>query len=323
MDEGEAPQVFMCHTSGDKPIVGKLAEQLISKGVDVWYDDWEIGPGDSFVQKIEEGLSGCDVFVIVISENSVGSKWVGEELSSAIVRRIEGQARIIPVRLDDTPVPTVINHLHWVKMRPFEEGLEKLLKGVFGIYEKPPRGEVPEFIRKGLQRRKRTVSGLSPEAFAALEHMVLEVGLDRSVSAKDLAALLDVDPVEVNDAVDELESGGLAQPIKVMGTHPYSFLGVRPKPGAWLYIDPARLGFDPWKDMLVVAQCVVGHGKVDVRVLEHDTGLSPERINLAALNLERQGLVKLLKSTGTAPYRFFQAWATRRTRQWVREQQGE
>jgi len=88
-------------------------------------------------------------------------------------------------------------------------------------------------------------------------------------------------------------------------------------------MDPEKLGFDPYDDMLIVAQCVVGHGQVDVRVLEDDTGLSPERINLAALNLESRGLVKLLKSTGTPPYHFFQARATRHSRQWVRHQQGD
>ncbi len=154
----QLPKVFVSHSSQDKGSVKILAERLISSGVDAWYAEWEIGPGDSFVQKINEGLEECDKFAIVISENSVKSRWVQEELSSAVVRRIESEAEIIPVRLDNTPVPAVINHLHWVKMPPPEEEFDKLLKSIFGVNDKPPLGTTPEFISRGLKYRQETIS---------------------------------------------------------------------------------------------------------------------------------------------------------------------
>ena len=169
---------FISHSSEDRVCVERLARGLAANGVEPWYAGWEIRPGDSIVQKINEGLGTCDVFVIVVSENSVRSRWVQEELSSAVVRRIERQARIIPVRLDDSPVPPLVNHLHWVKMHPLEEQLPNLLKAIFGLSDKPPVGEVPEFVRKAEERHASVIENFSPEASAILRYVVLKGGLD-------------------------------------------------------------------------------------------------------------------------------------------------
>ena len=36
----------------------------MQRGIDVWYDNWEIGYGDSLRRKMEEGLSECTHFVV-------------------------------------------------------------------------------------------------------------------------------------------------------------------------------------------------------------------------------------------------------------------
>lgn len=63
-------------------------------------------PGDSLVKKIfEEGLSNADAFLILISKNSINSNWVRQELDVALIKRIEGITRIIPLILDDVKLP--------------------------------------------------------------------------------------------------------------------------------------------------------------------------------------------------------------------------
>ncbi len=46
-----APKGFVSHSSEDRLSVKVLAERLRENGVDAWYDEWEIGPGDSFVKR--------------------------------------------------------------------------------------------------------------------------------------------------------------------------------------------------------------------------------------------------------------------------------
>jgi hypothetical protein len=47
--------VFLSHSSADKPVVRELAERLRAAGLRVWLDDWIIRPGDLISAKIEEG----------------------------------------------------------------------------------------------------------------------------------------------------------------------------------------------------------------------------------------------------------------------------
>lgn len=56
--------VFLSHSSKDKQVVRELAERLKADGVRVWFDEWEILPGDSIFAKIEEGLENSRVLVL-------------------------------------------------------------------------------------------------------------------------------------------------------------------------------------------------------------------------------------------------------------------
>ena len=48
--------VFLSHSATDKAIVRAIAHQLRADGLDVWFDEWEIQPGDMIGLKIEQGL---------------------------------------------------------------------------------------------------------------------------------------------------------------------------------------------------------------------------------------------------------------------------
>ena len=96
------PKAFVSHATLDHPFVEKFAADLRANGVDAWFSKWEIKPGDSIRAKIEEGLEGCEYFIIVLSRNSISSKWVQTELDAATVRNIAGKVRkIIPVKIED------------------------------------------------------------------------------------------------------------------------------------------------------------------------------------------------------------------------------
>ena len=73
--------VFVSHSSQDKPAVRVLATGLLQRGIDAWLDEWEIGPGDDIVAKINQGLEQADAGIIVFSEHSRASRWVESEVS--------------------------------------------------------------------------------------------------------------------------------------------------------------------------------------------------------------------------------------------------
>ena len=65
--------VFLSHSSKDKPVVRPLAERLRADGLRVWFDEWDIKPGDIIPAKMEEGLEHSRVLVLCMSANAFGS----------------------------------------------------------------------------------------------------------------------------------------------------------------------------------------------------------------------------------------------------------
>jgi hypothetical protein len=51
---------FLCHSKRDKPVVRRIAADLVKEGIDVWLDEWEIYVGNSISAKIREGLGSAD-----------------------------------------------------------------------------------------------------------------------------------------------------------------------------------------------------------------------------------------------------------------------
>jgi hypothetical protein len=56
--------VFLSHSSKDKPVVRELATRLKNDQLRPWLDEGELKPGDNIPTKIGEGLEHCCVFVL-------------------------------------------------------------------------------------------------------------------------------------------------------------------------------------------------------------------------------------------------------------------
>ena len=102
--------IFLSHTHADKALVEPIAERLAQAfGRDtVFYDNWSIQPGDGIVDKMNEALGECRFFFFFVSKNSLPSKMVQLEWQNALVKSMKGEARIIPVKLDDCLMPAVL-----------------------------------------------------------------------------------------------------------------------------------------------------------------------------------------------------------------------
>jgi hypothetical protein len=100
---------FISHNKRDKDSARSLAMALVEQGADVWFDEWKLRPGDSLVGGIERGLAEANVFVLIWSKHAAKSKWVGTEVRAYLRRRVDdGTLRIVPVMLDNTPLPVLV-----------------------------------------------------------------------------------------------------------------------------------------------------------------------------------------------------------------------
>ena len=101
--------VFLSHNAKDKPRLRRLAERLKQAGLRVWFDEWNVGPGDIIALMVDEGLEQSRVLLLCISPNALASGWVALERSTAIHRNPANEGRrFIPLLLADRELPDTL-----------------------------------------------------------------------------------------------------------------------------------------------------------------------------------------------------------------------
>lgn len=122
--------VFLSHASADKSTVRELAEQLNGDGLRVWFDEWEIQPGDSIPLSIERGLESSRTLLLIMSHAAFSSEWVTLERHTAQFSDPTNKTRrLIPLRLDNSEIKDSLKQLAYVDWRQQAESeYQRLLK---------------------------------------------------------------------------------------------------------------------------------------------------------------------------------------------------
>jgi len=88
--------VFLCHASEDKAtFVRPLAEALTECGLRVWYDEYELRPGDSLREKIDHGISNSRQGIVVVSPRFFERRWTSWELNGLLQWHLASEHRVI------------------------------------------------------------------------------------------------------------------------------------------------------------------------------------------------------------------------------------
>lgn len=94
-------RVFLSHSKLDREIIEHIANDLRLARIDVWYDEWEIPPGESFRVKIfENGMPNCDLFFVYLTSNSADSYWVRRELDAAFIHDAQNHGGFLSLFVD-------------------------------------------------------------------------------------------------------------------------------------------------------------------------------------------------------------------------------
>lgn len=179
-----AAVLFFSHNVQDKDIARSLGGQLNLVGADVWFDEWEIRAGDSIPGKLNEALAGFETFVVLWSEHAARSSWVRAELETAISRaRSDSSLRVIPVVLDETPVPALLQPLRRVDLT---------------------QGDLPQAVREimGFQSERDRIKAIQRTLGEADIHFDYVPGYGATVGCPECGAGLDA--LEGWEAIDHL-----------------------------------------------------------------------------------------------------------------------
>jgi len=137
--------VFISYSTADRDTARRITHDLESAGVNVWYDEAQLKAGDPILYSIREGIERSDVLLVLVSANSIASKWVDREVREAFEKHGEtGAPAIIPIRVDDTEPPLFLRSIKYVDMRSdYDEGLRELLRA---LETEPPTEKVRNVI---------------------------------------------------------------------------------------------------------------------------------------------------------------------------------
>lgn len=130
-------KVFISYSRKDIDFAKKLTEELQKSDLDFWID-WEgIPPTVDWWKEIEKGIEETDIFLFLISPDSVESKICGQEIATAV----KNGKRIIPIvvrEIEWQDAPPQLGHLNYIffsRDDDFDAAAKKLITAIQTDYE--------------------------------------------------------------------------------------------------------------------------------------------------------------------------------------------
>ena len=139
----ETWDVFISYARADQDWVRTLATNLHNLGLDIFLDEWEIGPGDVLVHRLDEDLLCSRNGVLVVSPAALVRPWVQNEYAAMMTRAVAGQQRLIPVLLADAEMPPLLATRLYIDFRHadgpvYTEKVLELARALRGERPGPP-----------------------------------------------------------------------------------------------------------------------------------------------------------------------------------------
>ena len=98
---------FISYSSKDDDFAQRLHADLQQQGVRCWFAPEDLKIGDKFRTRIDESIRIYDKLMVILSENSIRSPWVEDEVEAALEKeRKQNKLVLFPIRLDDAVMET-------------------------------------------------------------------------------------------------------------------------------------------------------------------------------------------------------------------------
>lgn len=112
--------IFVCYAHEDAARVERIVRVLRGASLEVFRDTDSIPLGESIAASVARAIDACYAAVVVVSEASAASQWVSREVALLM----QGASRIIvPVVIDDVPLPKTIGDHFAVDLRGLDAGM--------------------------------------------------------------------------------------------------------------------------------------------------------------------------------------------------------
>jgi DNA replication protein DnaC len=139
------PRIFLAYSGKDVLFVDRLASDLRGNNVNVWTDDIDLKEGNPINPGNHPPPKEGDHLGIVLSQNSINSEWVRNDLTISLFKMLEEKRILVqPIMYKKCGVPTAIVSRRVVD---FTGGYPKGLEGLLSVLE--------EFAPKAIEYNER------------------------------------------------------------------------------------------------------------------------------------------------------------------------
>lgn len=140
------PKVFVSYSRHDRSFLDReIIQPLQGLGLDFWFDAGSIRTSDVWERRIQEGLRGCDWFLVLLSKNSVESDWVHAEVSWALENR---KNRIVPILIGDCDISRLHLLLSRIQHLKFYTSPENGRKELISLILPSPIAPVGDLVKE-------------------------------------------------------------------------------------------------------------------------------------------------------------------------------
>ena len=137
---------FISYSSKDQMFADKLHADLQNAGVRCWFAPHDLPIGAKIWDAIDEAIRLRDKLLVILSEASIGSDWVEDEVNKSYAEERDRKTTVLfPVRIDDlvmtTPEPwarklrdqrNIGDFRHWESVAQYSKGARTALARLGG-----------------------------------------------------------------------------------------------------------------------------------------------------------------------------------------------
>lgn len=130
--------VFISYSRNDLRTAEKVIDALGKDNLTPWIDWKSIPKGEEFEREIQQGIEGSDVFLFLVSPDSIQSNWCNKEITHAV----KNGKRILPIVIRETEekfIPFEISKRNWIFYREgqddFNTALGQIKETIHADYE--------------------------------------------------------------------------------------------------------------------------------------------------------------------------------------------
>jgi hypothetical protein len=133
--------IFISYSRTNRGFALELAQELKASGFRVWFDQLDIPTGSRWDDEIEKALTECEIFMVILTQQSIASYNVKDEIGYAI----DSNKRILPILLEHVNVPFRLRRFQYVDFtdKSNNEGIDAAKQLLRKLMDEPtePRPE--------------------------------------------------------------------------------------------------------------------------------------------------------------------------------------